>query len=175
MQILIMGVSGVGKTTIGKRLAGELKARYIEGDDYHSEANKARMAAGIPLDDLCRWDWLNTLSLELRKSAARNETAVLACSALKKSYRSLLLEGCPNSCTVWLSASPELLKRRLQNREHHFMPVSLLASQLADLEIPDGAIWVDCRLSVDAILAKIICQMQLLHCQNLCTPADRAV
>ena len=161
MQILIMGVSGAGKTTIGKRLADELKARYIEGDDYHSEANKARMTAGTPLDDLCRWDWLNTLALELRKSAARNETAVLACSALKKSYRSLLLEGCPSNCTVWLSASPELLERRLKNREHHFMPVSLLASQLADLEIPDGAITVDCRSPVDAILPSLVDRIQL--------------
>jgi gluconokinase len=160
MQILIMGVSGSGKTTIGKRLAEELKARYIEGDDYHSEANKVRMAAGIPLDDLSRWDWLNTLARELRKSAVGDETAVLACSALKNSYRSLLLEGCTNSCTVWLSASPELLKRRLQNREHHFMPVSLLASQFADLEIPDGAITVDCRFPVDAILSSLVGEIQ---------------
>jgi gluconokinase len=118
------------------------------------------MAASIPLDDLCRWDWLNALALELRKSAARNETTVLACSALKKSYRSLLLEGCTNSCTVWLSASPELLKRRLENRKHHFMPASLLASQLADLEIPDGAITVDCRFPVDAILSSLVGEIQ---------------
>ena len=159
MLILVMGVCGSGKTTIGKQLAEVLGARFIEGDDFHPPENIARMAAGIPLDDTTRQPWLLALAEELRRNEERKETVVLACSALKDIYRRLLLKYCPDHCIVWLSANPELLTERLLARQGHFMPPSLLQSQFADLEEPATAIKVDVGVTQVEIIKRLLSQI----------------
>jgi gluconokinase len=136
--IIVMGVSGAGKTTLGQALAARLRHRFIEGDALHPPANVAKMSAGSPLDDEDRWPWLRACAAELAE-AARQGGGVLACSALKRRYRDLLRErvGAPV-----LFVLPELpvadLRRRLGERRGHYMPPGLLDSQLAALEPPDA-------------------------------------
>ena len=139
MIVLVMGVSGVGKTTIGKALAGELGWRFIDADRYHPPENVAKMAAGIALDDEDRRPWLETLNRVARKE----KDVVLACSALKEVYRSRITEGLGRLEIVYLHGSFELIRARLVERPHHYMPASLLASQFATLEPPARAISVD--------------------------------
>lgn len=151
MIVVLMGVSGAGKTTLGEALARRLGFRFIEGDDYHPEANVAKMAAGQPLDDDDRWPWLERLN-----SILRNEKrAVLACSALKERYRERLARGIENIRWVHLEGEPELLRSRLAARRHRYMPASLLESQLAALEPPRDAIEVDVSAPVAACVAAI--------------------
>ncbi len=139
MIMLVMGVSGVGKTTIGSALARELGWRFIDADRYHPSANVAKMAAGIPLADEDRWPWLETLNRLVKKE----KNAVLACSALKEAYRSRITDGLARFEIVYLHGSFELIRARLAERPHHYMPASLLASQFATLEPPVRAISVD--------------------------------
>jgi len=139
MIVVVMGVSGVGKTTIGSALARELGWRFIDADRYHPSANVAKMAAGIPLADEDRWPWLETLNRLVKKE----KNAVLACSALKEAYRSRITEGLARFEIVYLHGSFELIRARLVERPHHYMPASLLASQFATLEPPARAISVD--------------------------------
>jgi len=134
-----MGVSGSGKSTIGPRLAARLGCEFIEGDDYHPGANVAKMAAGTPLTDEDRWPWLQRLNDDLRQ----RRDAVLACSALKQSYRDALLSGIADGVLVYLEGGIELIRARLAARKHRYMPASLLESQFAALEPPAGAIRVD--------------------------------
>ena len=139
MIVVLMGVSGAGKTTIGELLAERLHWRFIEGDEYHPAANVAKMAAGIPLEDDDRWPWLDALNRILRRS--RN--AVLTCSALKESYRRRLLAGVPDARLVYLHAPKTLIAARVAARKHRYMPASLLERQFATLEPPAAAIEVD--------------------------------
>ena len=139
MIVVLMGVSGAGKTTIGALLAGRLGVPFIEGDDYHPPANVAKMARGVPLEDEDRWPWLDRLN-ELLKS---QPDAVLACSALKDAYRTRLLAGVSDACLVHLHGDEALIAGRLKERRHRYMPASLLQSQLAILEPPRRAIVVD--------------------------------
>lgn len=139
MIIVVMGVSGAGKTTLGRLLAERLGLAYIEGDDYHPPANVAKMASGVPLEDADRAPWLTRLNEVLR--AEKN--VVLACSALKAAYRSRLLEGVENARLVHLQADKALIASRLAQRAHRYMPASLLESQLAALEAPEQAICID--------------------------------
>ena len=139
MIVVVMGVSGVGKTTIGSALARELGWRFIDADRYHPSANVAKMAAGIPLADEDRWPWLETLNRLVKKE----KNAVLACSALKEAYRSRITDGLARFEIVYLHGSFELIRARLAQRPHHYMPASLLASQFATLEPPVRAISVD--------------------------------
>ena len=134
-----MGVSGVGKTTIGELVAKELGWRLVEGDDFHPRENVAKMAAGTPLEDGDRWPWLDALNKALRKET----DAVVTCSALKESYRKRLLDGIDDFLLVYLYGSRELLASRLAKRKHRYMPASLLDSQLATLEPPSHALCVD--------------------------------
>jgi gluconokinase len=152
MIVLVMGVAGVGKTTIGEALARELRARFIDADDYHPPQNVAKMKAGIPLEDADRWPWLARLNKELKAL----ETAVLACSALKESYRSRLLQGLDRSRIVYLHGSFELIRSRMESRKHRFMPAALLESQFGALEAPADAIAVDVAATPAACVAAIV-------------------
>ena len=139
MIVVLMGVSGSGKTTIGEALAQRLGWRLIEGDDYHPRENVAKMAAGIPLEDADRWPWLDALNQRIR--GERN--AIVTCSALKESYRQRLLAGIKEARVVYLHAPKALIAKRVAERKHKFMPASLLESQFATLEPPAGAIDID--------------------------------
>ena len=139
MIVVLMGVSGSGKTTIGELLAQRLGWPFIEGDDYHPRENVAKMAAGIPLEDADRWPWLDALNQRIR--GERN--AVVTCSALKESYRQRLLAGVKDARVVYLHAPKALIAKRVAERKHKFMPASLLESQFATLEPPAGAIDID--------------------------------
>jgi gluconokinase len=152
MIVLVMGVSGAGKTAIGGRLAERLGFRFIDADDHHPAANVAKMAAGTPLDDADRQPWLEKLNLMVREEA----NAVLACSALKARYRETLARGVDDFRTVFLKGDASLIRKRLEARKHRYMPASLLDSQLATLEPPVGAIEVDVSNDVDRCVARIV-------------------
>jgi len=139
MILLVMGVSGSGKNTIGEPLAKRLGARFIDADDYHPKENVAKMAAGVPLQDADRWPWLDRLNSLLKKETQ----AVIACSALKEAYRRRLSDGIENFRIVYLRGSFALIKSRVENRKHRYMPASLLKSQFDALEPPRDAIEVD--------------------------------
>jgi gluconokinase len=152
MILLVMGVAGVGKTTIGEPLARALGWRFLDADDYHPPENVAKMKAGIPLQDADRWPWLGRLNRELKEL----DNAVLACSALKESYRARLAQGIPDLTVVYLHGSAALIRARLESRQHRYMPAALLDSQLAALEPPAGAIMIDVSATPDACLKSII-------------------
>jgi len=149
--VVVMGVSGSGKSTVGALLAEQLGVEFLDADEFHPPENVAKMAAGAPLTDADRGPWLERLNAELRKRKA----AVLACSALKASYRRTLAQGI--DCRFAHLRGPlELIRARLQARRHRYMPASLLESQFAALEAPQDAIEVDIaatpRACVDAIM-----------------------
>jgi gluconokinase len=151
MIVLVMGVSGAGKTAIGVRLAQRLGFRFIDADDHHPAGNVAKMAAGIPLDDADRRPWLEKLNALLKEE----KDAVLACSALKQSYRDVLSGGVDDFRTIFLNPDPTLIRARLEARKHRYMPASLLASQLSTLEPPRASIEIDVTGDVEACVAKI--------------------
>ena len=134
MRMVVMGVSGCGKSSVGEEIARLTAAHFVDGDDLHPAANKAKMGAGIPLDDEDRWPWLEKVGEIL----AAPEGAIVACSALKKIYRDRIRAVAPDTIFVHLDGSRDLLWERMSARQNHFMPVSLLDSQLAILE-PLGA------------------------------------
>ena len=133
LHLIVMGVSGTGKSTIAAALNDRLGWAFAEGDDYHPPANVAKMASGRPLVDEDRWPWLRTLTAWTAERDARGESTVLTCSALRRSYRDLLREGGPGTYFVHLVGDKGLLLERMGSREH-FMPSSLLESQLDTLE-----------------------------------------
>jgi gluconokinase len=138
-----MGVSGAGKTTIGRLLAARLGCEFIDGDDFHPPENVAKMAAGKPLTDQDRQPWLENLNGKLLE----HQDAVLACSALREAYRKVLSRGLANCRFVHLRGGIELLRSRLTARQHRYMPASLLESQFAALEPPQVAIEVDVAMT----------------------------
>jgi gluconokinase len=152
---IVMGVSGAGKTTIGEALARELGWRFLDADDYHPPQNVAKMALGEPLNDDDRKPWLEKLNRELWKFDARDESVILACSALKEKYRRRLTEGIKRVQLVFLKGEFELIHSRLAQRRHRFMPESLLRSQFEALELPQQAITVDVSADVPACVAAI--------------------
>jgi gluconokinase len=131
-----MGVSGSGKSTVGAMLATALKVAFLEGDSFHPSANVARMAAGIALTDADREGWLRTLAQQLAAHAPQG--VVLSCSALKRRYRDMLRQGAPELALLYLCGPGEVLSQRMSGRSGHYMPPSLLASQLATLEPPQA-------------------------------------
>ncbi len=157
--IIVAGVSGSGKTTIGKLLAEKLKLPFQDADDYHPQANKAKMAAGQPLNDDDRKPWLEILADRLEQWSGE-EGVVLACSALKESYRELLSQKV-NPQWVFLDGSYELLESRLTNRKGHFFKSNLLQSQLDTFEKADYGIHVSIEPSPKEIVSNIINRLKL--------------
>ena len=149
-----MGVSGSGKTTVGRTLAQELGWRFNDADDLHPKANVAKMARGEPLTDDDRWPWIDRSVAEMRRLNATGESAVIACSALKASYRKRLAAG-GDVRIVYLKGDAATIEPRLARRSGHFMPASLLPSQFATLEEPADAIVVDIRQPIETQVAAI--------------------
>ena len=143
MIILLMGVSGSGKTTIGKLLATSLGWQFSDADDFHSSENVEKMRRGIPLTEADRTPWLRDLQATLKRWLQENKNVVLACSALKDSYRQFLLIDHDRIKLVYLKGSHQLIQKRLQERHNHYMPEQLLDSQFNTLEEPLGALLVE--------------------------------
>jgi gluconokinase len=152
-HLVVMGVSGCGKTTVGERLAAILGWPFVEGDRFHPAANIAKMSAGVPLDDEDRRPWLETLAGRIRAAEAAGTSSILSCSSLKRRYRDLLRSGAPRVRFVHLHSDRTVLAARLAARTGHFFPPDLLASQFAALEPlgpdEDGVV-VDAALDTDA-------------------------
>jgi len=141
--IMVMGVSGSGKSTVGRALADALGAEFLDADAFHSPASIERMREGVPLDDAARQPWLLLVRGAVLDRVKQGRSLVFACSALKEAYRHTLLDGIDDVAVVYLAVDRAVLQERLRTRKHHFMPASLLDSQLADLEPPADAIVVD--------------------------------
>jgi gluconokinase len=158
MIVILMGVTGSGKTTIGTLLASRMGWHYAEGDDYHSEANKAKMHAGIPLTDEDRAPWLAALHEVLLGWYRNGESGVLTCSALKQSYRDMLAEDLAHNVYrfVWLKLSREVITERLSHRAGHYMNPALLDSQLATLEPPTDALVISAEGTPDETVTLIL-------------------
>lgn len=160
MAVIVMGVSGCGKTSVGEKLAEALHCRFVEGDSLHPAANIAKMSAGIPLDDDDRWPWLDVIGAHLADSRARGETIVISCSALKKVYRDRLRHAAGGQLAfVFLEGSRAVFEARMKSRPGHFMPASLIDSQFAALEPPNaepGVVTVDVTLSIEAIAERAL-------------------
>jgi carbohydrate kinase (thermoresistant glucokinase family) len=160
MIVLVMGVSGAGKSTIGRALADALGADFLEADTFHSPANVAKMTKGVPLDDSDRWPWLDAIGQALDQAVRDGKRVVLACSALKQAYRDRLLKnGGRTGFTVFLKGEPDLIAARMSGRSGHYMPPTLLPSQLATLEPPEDAIVIDIAAAPEEIMREILAKL----------------
>jgi gluconokinase len=158
-----MGVAGSGKSTIGEALAARLGWRYEDGDAFHPASNVAKMSAGQPLTDEDRWPWLKAIADEIDRLSASHERAVVACSALRRIYRDILVHGRHDIGIVYLEGTQALIGDRLGHRKGHFMPPGLLASQFKTLEPPtpdEHPITVSIDASVEAIVDDIVTQLK---------------
>lgn len=161
MFLIVMGVSGSGKSTVGKLLAEKLGCPFYDGDDFHPAANVEKMSQGIPLNDDDRAGWLAALAELIRGSLQRGEGGVLACSALKQRYRDQLCVDPTQVKFVYLKGSYELIKARMQARAGHYMKPGMLDSQFAALEEPEDAIIVEITHSPKKIVAEVQRQLSL--------------
>ncbi len=161
MVVILMGVSGVGKTAVGQRLATLLGWRFRDADDFHSAESIAKMAAGVPLTDEDRWPWLERLRELIRSALESGEDLVLACSALRRVYRQRLTVDPERERWVALWAPREVIAARLALRKGHYMPATLLDTQLATLEAADEALRVDVTGDLDSIVAHLIQELGL--------------
>ncbi len=155
MIIIIMGVSGSGKSTVGKLLGEKLGWRFYEGDNYHTKSNIQKMQSGIPLDDEDRKPWLLNLRSIIEKSLSANENIILSCSALKESYRKILQIN-DEVKFVYLKGSLDTIKRRMNQRQNHFMKTNLLQSQFDALEEPALSLVVDVNNPPEEIIEIIL-------------------
>ena len=155
MVVILMGVSGSGKTTVGRKLADDLGWSFHEGDDFHSETSIEKMSRGVPLTDEDRGPWLAALRTVVDRAIEKGENAVLACSALKASYREILRGDHSEVVFVYLKADPRLIAERLEHRAGHYAKRDLLPSQIATLEEPADAITVDASRTPREIVAEI--------------------
>jgi len=162
MIVVLMGVSGSGKTTIGTLLAERMGTLFADADDYHPAANKAKMASGQPLNDDDRQPWLETLNKMMRGWFESGKGGVLACSALKEKYRATLASGMPGSAVhfVLLDGSKEMIAERLAKRKHEFMNAKLLESQFATLETPKDAVCVVNDKAPEVVVDEILQQVR---------------
>jgi carbohydrate kinase (thermoresistant glucokinase family) len=160
---VVMGVSGSGKTTVAVLLAAALGCQFQEGDDLHPAANVEKMSGGTPLTDADRLPWLRKIAEEIDGWRARGESGVLTCSALKRSYRDIIIDGRSDVTLVYLKGSYDLIRRRMAARHEHFMPVALLDSQFATLQEPtpdEHPIIVDVGGRPAEIAAEIVHQLE---------------
>jgi len=160
MIVVVMGVCGSGKTTVGRALAASLHWRFLEADEFHPPANVAKMAHGEPLTDDDRWPWLDRIVAELKVHQHAGTHVVVACSALRQAYRDRLAQA-GEVRFAYLKGDAATIEPRLASRSGHFMPASLLASQFATLEEPSAAITIDVGQPVAAQVAAIASALQL--------------
>ena len=163
--LVVMGVSGSGKSTVADRLAARLGWRYEDGDSFHPASNVAKMSAGQPLTDEDRRPWLQAIADEIDRLSAAGERAVIACSALKRAYRGVLVHGRDDVRVVFLDGTQDLIAARLAARKGHFMPPGLLASQFKTLERPQAderPIIVSIDAPVEQIVDDIVTQLKLV-------------
>ena len=162
--LVVMGVSGSGKSTIADKLAERLSWRYEDGDRFHPASNVAKMSAGHPLTDEDRWPWLRAIADEIDRVCKAGERAVIACSALKRTYRDILVHGRNDVRIVFLNGTQDLIAGRLAARKDHFMPPGLLDSQFKTLEPPgvnENPVTVSIDASIEAIVDDIVHQLRL--------------
>jgi gluconokinase len=162
--LVVMGVSGSGKSTIAEKLAERLGWVFEDGDSFHPASNVAKMRAGHPLTDEDRWPWLQAIADEIDRVCKAGERAVIACSALKHAYRDILVHGRRDVRIVFLSGTQALIADRLARRKGHFMPAGLLDSQFKTLEPPEASerpVTVSIDASVETIVEDIVCQLNL--------------
>jgi gluconokinase len=157
--VVVMGVAGSGKTTIGKLLADAIPCPFLDGDLLHSPANVEKMSHGIPLTDADRAPWLSAIHARMLDACNRGDSLIVGCSALRQSYRAVLADGLPVTW-VYLKGSPELIRDRMLQRASHFMKANMLASQFAALEEPSDALVADVSEPPDAIVERILPQLR---------------
>jgi gluconokinase len=161
--LIVMGVSGAGKTTVGQALAERLGWPFFEGDDFHPSANVAKMAEGLPLDDADRAPWLARLNQLLHEQLAAGASLVLACSALKADYRTQLSAGVEDAVRfVFLKGDYQLIHQRMQGRPGHFMGPEMLESQFRALEVPQDAVVADVAQPLEEIVEGLIARIALI-------------
>jgi gluconokinase len=168
--LVVMGVSGSGKSTIADKLAERLGWAYEDGDRFHPASNVAKMSAGQPLTDEDRWPWLQAIADEIDRVCKTGQHAVIACSALKRAYRDILVHGRNDVRIIYLKGTQELIASRLASRKGHFMPPGLLTSQFKTLEPPETSenpVTVSIDASVETVVDDIVRQLRL-------SPADNA-
>ena len=163
MNLVLMGVAGSGKTTVGQKLAAALGGswRFADADDFHPPANIDKMSSGLPLEDADRWPWLDALRGHLDACAVRGEFVVLACSALKAAYRRQLAAARGGTRMIYLRGDPAAFRRRLRARTGHYLKADLLDSQFAALEEPEpaAALIIDATQPTDEIVGRIIAEL----------------
>jgi len=175
--LIVMGVSGSGKSTIGEKLAERLAWRLEDGDRFHPAGNVAKMSAGIPLTDEDRWPWLQAIAGEIDRVCQVGERAVIACSALKRAYRDILVHGRDDVRIIFLEGTQDLIAARLAARKGHFMPPGLLASQFKTLEPPaedEKPITVSIDAPVETIVERIVSQLGLGLAGDATNPRNRS-
>jgi carbohydrate kinase (thermoresistant glucokinase family) len=162
--LIVMGVSGSGKTTIGEQLAARIGWRYEDADAFHPASNVAKMSAGKPLTDEDRWPWLRAIADEIDRAVAAGERVVIGCSALRRVYRDVLVHGRSDTRIVYLEGTQALIADRLGERKGHFMPPGLLTSQFGTLEPPtpdEHAVTVSIEAAAETIVDDILRQLKL--------------
>jgi gluconokinase len=167
-HVVVMGVSGSGKTTVAKGISTSTGLTFAEADEFHSEFNVAMMRAGLPLDDADRWPWLRALAAWVAARSTEGVSTVLACSALTRSYRDVLRQGSPGMDFVHLDGSAEVIRERMSSRAGHYMPASLLDSQIATLEplqADESGLVLDVSLPPDELVSAAVSRLGLPSCR----------